>query len=177
MSSAKNLKLAQVSSTANILCPFKMPYMKWATSKVQHQFNLTTLSPTASSLTQLYNADPKLCTCTFIGFVIDADKKIMFIGNKENKILSTTHQNITPQNITLKVRPNYVLNDIQKQTNILFKLPMTLQGYVQTYLPPTVMQLSNYKSPMIPVTVASVSNQRRQLTRQHSNFQKQTVQG
>ena len=32
--------------------------------------------PTASSLTQLYNTDPKPWTCTFIGFVIDSDKTI-----------------------------------------------------------------------------------------------------
>ena len=42
-----NMKLSQVSSTSNMMCPFAMPYMKWATSKVQHQLNLTTLLPTA----------------------------------------------------------------------------------------------------------------------------------
>ena len=42
-----NLKLAQVSSMADMLCPSAMPYMKWSTSKVQHQFYLTTLLPTA----------------------------------------------------------------------------------------------------------------------------------
>ena len=32
----KNLKMAQVSSMEKMLCPFTFPYMKWATSKVQH---------------------------------------------------------------------------------------------------------------------------------------------
>ena len=36
----KNLKLAQVSSTAKMMCPVAMPYIKWDTSKVQHKFNL-----------------------------------------------------------------------------------------------------------------------------------------
>ena len=78
----KNLKLAQVSSTKNMLCPFDIPYMKWATSKVQHQLNSIILSSMVSSLTQLYNAYQKLWACTFIGFMIDADKKKAFIGNK-----------------------------------------------------------------------------------------------
>ena len=99
----KNMKLDKVSSTANILCLFVILYIKWATSKVQQQFNLTTFSSTAWSLTQLYDAYPKLWTCTFIGFVIDSDKKnSIFIGNKENTILQTIHQNITPQNITFQ---------------------------------------------------------------------------
>ena len=98
-----NLKLDQFSSTENMLSPFAMSYMKWATSNVQHQLILTTLLTTTSSQTQLYNADPKLWTCAFICFVIDADKNnFMFIGNKENTILPTIHQNITPQNITFQ---------------------------------------------------------------------------
>ena len=44
----------------------------------------------------------KVWTCAFIGFVIDSDKKIMFVGNKENTILPTIHQNIAPQNITFQ---------------------------------------------------------------------------
>ena len=80
-----------------------MPYMKWATSKVQHQFNLNFFSPTASSPTNLYNAYPKLLTYAFICFVIDVEKdNFMFIVNKENKILTTIHQNTTPQNITFQ---------------------------------------------------------------------------
>ena len=97
--------------------PFTMPYMKWATSKVQNQFNLTTLSPTESSLTQLYKVDPKLWTCAFIGFTIDADKNnFMFIGNKENKILPTIHKNITPQNIIFQFDlPMYSIPSKNKQ--------------------------------------------------------------
>ena len=74
----KNLKLAQVSSTENMLYPFTITYMKWATYNVQQKFNLTTFLPTSSSMTQLYNADTKICTWTFIGFVIDAKKIFHF---------------------------------------------------------------------------------------------------
>ena len=45
-----------------MLCPFEMPYMKWYTYRVQHQLNLLTLSPMESSLSRLYNTDPKLRT-------------------------------------------------------------------------------------------------------------------
>ena len=79
----KSLKLAQVSSTKKIMCPFAMPYMKWATSRVQHLFNLRTFSPTASSLIDLYNADLNIWTCAFIGFVVDFDKTKKIIGNKK----------------------------------------------------------------------------------------------
>ena len=91
--------------------------MKWATSNVKHQFNLTKLSPTAPSLTQLYNADPKLCTCTFIVFVINSKKNnVMFIGKKENIILPTIHQNITPKNITFQFDlPMYSIPPQNKQ--------------------------------------------------------------
>ena len=134
------------------------------------------MSLTASSLTQLYNAYPKLRTCAFIGFVIDANTKIQVhwkqgkqnIANYPSKHHSKKHH--------ISVLPTYVLNNIPKQTEILFKLPMTLQGCVQTHLPPTVQQLLDYKTPMPPVIVASVSNQRRQLTRHLSTFPKQTVQ-
>ena len=46
---------------------------------------------------------------------------------------------------------------------------MTLQGYVQTHLPPTIEQPLVYKYPMSPVSVASVLNQT-------FSFPKQTVQ-
>ena len=173
----KNMKLAQVSSTARMMCPFEMPYIKWSKSKVQHQSNLTKFSPTESSLTQLYNADPKLCTCAFIGFMVDADKNnFMFIGNKENTILPTIHQNIALQKITFQF--NLLMYSIPSKTKnkTLFKLPTTLKGCVQTHFPPTVKQPLYYKSTMTTVTVASVSNQRRQLTRQLSTFPKLTVQ-
>ena len=71
----KNLKLAQVSSTEKMICPFVMIYIKWATSKVQYQFSLITFSPKSLSLTQFYNAYPKLRACAFIVSMIDADKK------------------------------------------------------------------------------------------------------
>ena len=126
----KNMKLAQVSSTANMLYPFAMPYMKWATSKVQHQFNLTTLLPTASSPTQFYNADPKLWTCAFIGFVIYVDKKfnIHWKQGKHNLSKYPSKHHSTKHHIS--VRPNYVLDTIQKGIKTLFKLPklpITLQ--------------------------------------------------
>ena len=59
--------------------------------------------PTASSLTQFYNVDPKLWTRSFIGFMINVDKNnFIFVGNKENTILLNIHQNITPQKITFQ---------------------------------------------------------------------------
>ena len=38
-----NMKLSLVSSTTKIIFHFAMPYMKWATSKVQQQLDFTTL--------------------------------------------------------------------------------------------------------------------------------------
>ena len=127
----KNLKLDQVSSTAKGVFSFVIPYIKLYTSKFQHQFNLTTLAPTVSSLTQLYNTDPKLWTCAFIGFMINTDKKVHVhwkqgkynLSDYPSKHHSTKHQ--------ISVRPTYVLNNIQKQTKYLFKLPKTLQGCVK----------------------------------------------
>ena len=62
----------------------------------------------------------------------------------------------------ISVRPNYVLDTTPKGIKNLFKLPklpITLQGWVQNYLPPTVEQLLGYKYPMPPVSFASVLNQ------------------
>ena len=115
-----------MSSTANTLCPFSMTYMKWDISKVQHQFNLTIFSPTVSSLTLLFNADPSYAHALFIGFVIDVDKNnFMFIVNKENKILTTIHQNTTPQNIKFHFDlPMYSIPSKNKQ-----KLYLNYQNY------------------------------------------------
>ena len=137
----KSLKLAQVSSTENILCPFAIPYMKWATSKVQHQFNLTKFLPTASSLTQFYNSDPKLWTCIFIGFVIDANKNnFMFIGNKENTILPTIHKKITPQNIKFQFDlPMYSIPSKNKQ-KLYLRYQRHCKGLFKHIFRPTVKQ-------------------------------------
>ena len=107
--------------------------------------------------------------------MINANKNnFVLIGNKENTILPTIHQNITPQNITFQFDlPMYSIPSTKKY---IFKLPTTLQGCVKTHFPPTVKKLLYYKSPMPPVTVASVSNQRHQFTRHLSAFPKQTVQ-
>ena len=51
------------------------------------------------------------------------------LANYPSKHHSTKHH--------ISVRPTYVLNTIKK---ILFKLPTTLQGCVQTHFPPTVNQ-------------------------------------
>ena len=118
-----------MSSTANTLCPFSMTYMKWDISKVQHQFNLTTFSPTVSSLTLLFNADPSYAHALFIGFVIDVDKNdFMFIGNKEKNISGyLSKHNSTVRQISF--RPTYVLNTIQKQT----KIYLNYQNYQRHY--------------------------------------------
>ena len=72
------------------------------------------------------------------------------------------------------VRPTYVLNTIPKNKT-LFRLPTTLQGCVQTHLPPTVNQQLNYKYPMPPVTVVLVLNQQRHITQHFSTFTKKTI--
>ena len=97
----KNLLLALVSSTAKMMCPLAMLYIKYFTSKFQHLFNFTTLSPTASSLTQLYNTDPNLRTCAFLDSWSMLKKTILqSLGNKKNTILLTIHIKIIPQSIT-----------------------------------------------------------------------------
>ena len=105
-----------------------MSYMKRAIYKVQHQFHLTKTSPTASSPTNLYKAYQKLRTCAFICVVIDADKNnFMFIVNKENTILTTIHQNITPQNITFQFNLTmYPIPSKSKQ-----KLYLNYQNYLR----------------------------------------------
>ena len=113
-----------------------MPYRKWATSKVQHQFNLTKFPTTASSLTQVYNSNPKLWTCPFIGFVIDTDKKIHVHWKQLKQNLSDYPEKHHSTKHQISDKPTYVLNTIQKKTETLFKLPKiptTLQGCVQTH--------------------------------------------
>ena len=58
------------------------------------------LSPTAPSLTQLYNSDPKLWTCAFIDFKIDINKKNHANCKQGKHNLADCPKEITPQNIT-----------------------------------------------------------------------------
>ena len=136
----------QFLSTEKMIFSLGMPYMKWVASKVQHQFNLTTLSPTKSSLTPLYNSDKKLWTCAFICFVIDVDKNnFMFIGKKENKIFLIIH--LTSSHKKSHFSLTYLCTQYHPKTKKLYlnyqKLPTTLQGCVQTHFPPTVEQPLN----------------------------------
>ena len=148
---------------AKVMCDFAMSYLKWATSKFQHQFNFTTFLPTTSSLTQLYNAYQKLYTCAFIFFVIHFHKNnFMFIGNKENTISPTIHKNITPK--TSHFSLTYLCTQYHPKTNKTpFKIPITLQGYVQAHFPLTDELPLCYKSPIPPVNVVSLLSQPRHL--------------
>ena len=71
----------------------------------------------ASYLAQLYIAYPKQRICAFIWFVVDAENNnFMFIGSKENKILSTIRQNIILHNITFQFdQPMYSILSKKKQ--------------------------------------------------------------
>ena len=112
----------------------------------------------------------------FIGFVINANKNnFMFIGNKENKSCRISIK-ISLQK-TSHFSSTYLCTQYHPKTKkTLFKLPRTLQGCVQTHLPPTVKQPLDCRLKIPPVTVASVSNQQFQLTPYLSTFLKQTVQ-
>ena len=75
----------------------------------------------------------------------------------------------------ISVRPTYVINIIKKQNKYLFKwlkIPTTLQGFVQTYLTPTIEQPLDYKYSIPPVYVASAFNQQHHLTHQPFNLSK-----
>ena len=67
----------------------------------------------------------------FIGFVIDVDKKQFHVHWKQGKHnLSDYPSKHHSTKHHISVRPNYVINTIQKQTKTLFKLTTTLQGCV-----------------------------------------------
>ena len=141
--------------------------MKLATYKVQHQYNLKTFLLMASSLTQFYNADPKVRTFHFIGFVINVDyNNFMLIGNKENTILRTINQSIlytASQFSSICLCTQYHTKKLKN----LFKSPKlttTLQGFVQTHFPPTIEQHPDYNYPRPQVCKVSVLKQRRHLT-------------
>ena len=96
-------------------------------------------------------------------------KNFMFIGNKEKKSFRLSIK--TSLHTTSNFSSTYLCTQYHlKTTKTLFKLPKlptTLQGGVQTHLPPIIEQSLDYIPPMPLVSVASLLNQRRHITRQH----------